>query len=84
MINSTCRSLLKLHSDTTSALNSVTAYGPGFVEINKIRFDHAIAFGPEAMSPAGRTILLTSPAISCFQRRGYRWHRADPNGVSRF
>jgi uncharacterized protein len=39
--------LLKLHSDTTSALNSVTAYGPGFVEINKIRFDHAIAFGPE-------------------------------------
>lgn len=38
--------LLKLHSDTTSALNSVTAYGPGFVEINKIRFDHAVAFGP--------------------------------------
>ena len=38
--------LLKLHSDTTSALNTVTSYGPGFVEINKIRFDHAIAFGP--------------------------------------
>ena len=37
---------MKLHSDTTSALNSVTAYGPGFVEINKIRFDHAVAFGP--------------------------------------
>jgi len=38
--------LLKLHTDTTSAMNAVTSYGAGFVEINKIRFEHAIAFGP--------------------------------------
>jgi len=37
---------LKLHTDNNSALNTVTGYGNGFVEINKVRFDHAIAFGP--------------------------------------
>lgn len=37
---------MKLHTDTNSALNTVTAYGTGFVEINKNRFEHAIAFGP--------------------------------------
>ena len=38
---------MKLHTDTNSALNTVTGYGNGFVEINKVRFDHAIAFGPQ-------------------------------------
>ena len=38
---------MKLHTDTNAALNTVTGYGDGFVEINKIRFAHAIAFGPE-------------------------------------
>ncbi len=37
---------MKLHTDTNSAMNTVTAYGNGFVEINKLRYDHAIAFGP--------------------------------------
>ena len=37
---------MKLHTDNNSALNTVTGYGNGFVEINKVRFDHAIAFGP--------------------------------------
>lgn len=27
-------------------MNTVTGYGNGFVEVNKVRFDHAIAFGP--------------------------------------
>jgi uncharacterized protein len=39
--------LLKFHTDTNAALNTVTGYGDGFVEINKIIFAHAIAFGPE-------------------------------------
>jgi uncharacterized protein len=39
-------SCLKLHTDTNSALNTVTGYGDGFVEINQTRFNHAIAFGP--------------------------------------
>jgi uncharacterized protein len=38
---------LKLHTDHNAALNTVTGYGNGFVEINKISFHHAIAFGPE-------------------------------------
>jgi uncharacterized protein len=38
---------LKLHTDTNSALNTVTAYGAGFVEINNNRYAYAIAFGPE-------------------------------------
>ena len=28
-------------------MNTVTAYGNGFVEINAVRFEHAIAFAPE-------------------------------------
>jgi uncharacterized protein len=27
-------------------MNTVTGYGIGFVEVNKVRFNHAIAFGP--------------------------------------
>jgi uncharacterized protein len=38
---------LKLHTDTNATLNTVTGYGDGFVEINKVSFAHAIAFGPE-------------------------------------
>jgi uncharacterized protein len=38
---------LKLHTDTNAALNTVTGYGHGYVEINKVSFHHAIAFGPE-------------------------------------
>jgi uncharacterized protein len=38
--------LLKLHTDTNAALNTVTGYGSGFVEINKERFAHAIFFAP--------------------------------------
>jgi uncharacterized protein len=38
---------LKLHTDTNATLNTVTGYGDGFVEINKVSFTHAIAFGPE-------------------------------------
>ncbi len=37
---------MKLHTDTNSAMNAVTAYDTGFVEINKIRFEHAVAFCP--------------------------------------
>jgi len=39
--------LLKLHTDPASALNTVTAYGDGYIEVNQVRFSHAVAFGPE-------------------------------------
>ena len=38
---------MKLHTDTNAALNTVTGYGLGYVEINKTTYSHAIAFGPE-------------------------------------
>lgn len=38
---------LKLHTDPTSALNTITAYGDGYIEINQVRFSHAVTFGPE-------------------------------------
>lgn len=38
---------MKLHDDVNPSLNTVTAYGDGFIEINQTRYEHAIAFGPE-------------------------------------
>lgn len=38
---------MKLHADANPTLNTVTAYGPGYIEVNRIRFETAIAFGPE-------------------------------------
>ena len=37
---------MKLHTTNNSAMNTVTGYGGGFVEINKSRFEHAVFFGP--------------------------------------
>lgn len=40
--------LLKLHTDpATAALNTVTAYGDGYIEVNQVRFSSSVAFGPE-------------------------------------
>jgi len=33
---------LKLHPDPLTALNTVTAYGPGFIEINNVRYTRAV------------------------------------------
>ena len=38
---------MKLHADTPTALNTVTAYGPGYIEINKLRFTHPVIVAPE-------------------------------------
>ena len=37
---------LKLHADPQTHLNTVTAYGPGFVEINKVRHDGNVVVAP--------------------------------------
>jgi uncharacterized protein len=39
---------LKLHADPLTHLNTVTAYGPGFVEINKVRHDCNVVVAPES------------------------------------
>lgn len=38
---------MKLHADAPSASNTFTAYGPGFVEINRQRYGHALLVAPE-------------------------------------
>ena len=42
---------LKLHADTPTALNTVTAYGPGFIEINKVRHTSAVLLAPDRVEP---------------------------------
>ena len=38
---------MKLHADAQTTLNTVTAYGPGFVEVNRRRHETAIVLAPE-------------------------------------
>ncbi|WP_353193346.1 Mth938-like domain-containing protein [Pandoraea pnomenusa] len=38
---------MKLHQDPSQALNTVTGYGPGYVEVNKIRHDKSVIIAPE-------------------------------------
>ena len=42
---------MKLHADTSTALNTVTAYGPGFIEINKVRHTSAVVLTPAHVDP---------------------------------
>ncbi len=38
---------MKLHADSPTAFNTVTAYGSGFVEINTIRYSHPVLVAPD-------------------------------------
>lgn len=38
---------MKLHADANSGLNTVTAYGAGYVEVNRQRHEGAVAFAPQ-------------------------------------
>ena len=38
---------MQLQAESNPALNTVTAYDSGYIEINAQRFDHAVYFGPE-------------------------------------
>jgi uncharacterized protein len=39
---------LKLHADARTSLNTVTAYGPGFIEINESRHQGHLLLSPDA------------------------------------
>jgi uncharacterized protein len=43
---------MKLHADTHGSLNTVTAYGTGYVEINRQRYE-----GPVLVRPEGEVLL---------------------------
>ncbi|KAG0162264.1 hypothetical protein DFQ30_002498, partial [Apophysomyces sp. BC1015] len=69
---------LKLHQDSTGALNTVTGYGAGYVDVNLQRYEHSILVFPQepvvpwpvssfdALAPAHFDALLES---------------ADPSGI---
>ena len=38
---------MKLHADSNTPLNTVTAYGPGFIEVNRVRHTGAVLLMPE-------------------------------------
>ncbi|MBY4898051.1 Mth938-like domain-containing protein [Cupriavidus sp. AU9028] len=38
---------MKLHADQPNALNTVTGYGPGYIEINKVRYAGSVVVMPE-------------------------------------
>ena len=38
---------MKLHADPLTTLNTVTAYGPGFIEINNVRHVTAVRLTPD-------------------------------------
>lgn len=38
---------MKLHSDSNAALNTVTAYGDGYIEVNQKRYEGTVTFAPE-------------------------------------
>ncbi len=38
---------MKLHAAAPTTLNTVTAYGPGYVEINRRRYAHSVLVAPE-------------------------------------
>ena len=70
---------MKLHADANPSLNTVTAYGPGFIEINRVRYESAVAFGPEgdirywpAISPQDISTSLLRQACGLSQTK------ADP------
>ncbi|NYT63108.1 Mth938-like domain-containing protein [Alcaligenaceae bacterium] len=38
---------MQLQSESNPALNTVTAYGDDYIEINEVSYGHAVYFGPE-------------------------------------
>lgn len=38
---------MQLQRENNPALNTVTAYGPDYIQINEVDFHHAVYFGPE-------------------------------------
>ena len=42
---------MKLHADSPTTQNTVTAYGPGFVEINRVRHTTNVLVTPDQVEP---------------------------------
>jgi uncharacterized protein len=58
---------MKLHADSNTPLNTVTAYGPGFIEVNRIRHSGAVLLMPEGPVlpwPIASVEALDEPALT--------------------
>jgi len=84
---------LKLHNDPATALNTVTAYGEGYIEVNQVRFSHSVAFGPEgavatwsAATPADITsdLLLQAAGVSLAARDPLSFLDEPEQGPTRY
>ena len=40
---------MKLHSDNSSGLNTITAYGPGYIAVNQQRHEASLVLAPNAL-----------------------------------
>lgn len=70
---------MKLHSDSNAALNTVTAYGPGYIEVNRQRYDGAVTFGPEgSIQPLPALALTEITAALLMQAAGLKAQAPDP------
>ncbi len=59
---------MKLHADARTPLNTFTGYGPGFVEINRVRFAHAVLVAPEGPVAAWEVDGFDALAPAHFER----------------
>ncbi len=71
---------MKLHDDVNPNLNTVTAYGDGFIEINQARYElRAVSFapvGPVQPWPANAASDISADLL--FQACGLTRKKADP------
>lgn len=58
---------MKLHADMPSTLNTVTAYGPDWVEINRQRFEGAVLVMPEGEVTAWSAQRFEALSIADFE-----------------
>lgn len=59
---------MKLHQDASGALNTVTAYGPGWIEINRQRHEGALLLAPEGPVRAWEVDAFEALAPGHFER----------------
>ena len=59
---------MKLHADSPTALNTVTAYGSGFVEVNQVRHLLPILLAPDQTVEAWHVTGFDSLSTEDFQR----------------
>ncbi len=58
---------MKLHADAPTSLNTVTAYGPGYIEVNKSRHHGHLLLSPEAPVQAWQAASFDALRVEDFE-----------------